>query len=61
MPQRVKESEREKQILYISIYMWNLGKWYRRIYVQGRNRDTDMENGLVGTGKGKVGTPGEQH
>ena len=23
------KSEREKQILYINTYMWNLEKWYR--------------------------------
>ena len=23
------KSEREKQILYINVYMWNLEKWYR--------------------------------
>ena len=23
--------------------MWNLEKWYRYIYVEGRNRDTDVE------------------
>ena len=23
------KSEREKQILYINAYMWNLEKWYR--------------------------------
>ena len=37
------KSEREKQILYISAYMWNLEKWYRWTYLQGRNRDADRE------------------
>ena len=32
---------------------WNLGKWYR--YLQGRNRDTDVENGHVDMGRGRVG------
>ena len=37
--------------------MWNLEKWYRRIYFQGRNRDTDRENRHVDTGaEGKGGT-----
>ena len=27
--------------------MWNLEKWYRLTYLQGRNRDTDIENGRV--------------
>ena len=38
------KSEREKQILYINAYMWNLEKWYRWTGLQGRNRDTDVEN-----------------
>ena len=24
--------------------MWNLEKWYRGTYLQGRNRDADTEN-----------------
>ena len=38
------KSEREKQILYNIAYMWNLEKLYRWIYLQSRNRDTDVEN-----------------
>ena len=34
----------KKQILFISTYIWNLEKWYRWTYVQGRNRDADIEN-----------------
>ena len=43
------KSEREKQILCINIYMWNLEKWYGWTYFQGRNRDIDIENGHVDT------------
>ena len=32
----------------------NLEKWYGVIYFQGRNRDTDAENGHVDTGWGGV-------
>ena len=32
------KSEREKQISYISTYMWKLEKWYRWSYLQSRNR-----------------------
>ena len=39
--------EREKQKLYINAYIWNLEKWYWWTYLQGKNRDTDVENGLV--------------
>ena len=43
------KSEREKQILYINAYMWNLVKRYWGIYLQGRSRDTEAENRLVDT------------
>ena len=42
-------SKREKQILYINAYMWNPEKWYRRTYLQSRNRDTDVENKRMDT------------
>ena len=29
--------------------MWNLEKWYRWTYLQGRNTDADVENGCVNT------------
>ena len=41
-------SEREKQILYNTAYMWNLEKWYRLTYLQSINRDTDIENTQMG-------------
>ena len=49
------KSEGEKQISYIDAYMWNLKekKWYRWTYLQGRNRDADIENGYVDTGFGE--------
>ena len=34
--------EREKQISYINVYMWNLEKWYRS-YLESRNRDRCIE------------------
>ena len=49
------KSEREKQILYINAYMWNLEKWCRWTGLQGRNRDTDVENKGMDTKGGKVG------
>ena len=45
------KSEREKWILSINAYIWNLEKWYRWTYLQGRNRDTEVENGYVDTGR----------
>ena len=47
------KSEREKQILYVNAYMWNLEKWYRWTGLQGRNRDTDVENKHMDTKGGK--------
>ena len=32
------KSEREKQILHINTYTWNLEKWYKWTYLQSRNR-----------------------
>ena len=42
---------REKQILYINTYMWNLEKWYRWSYLQSRNRDIDIENKCIPKGE----------
>ena len=49
------KSEREKQILYINAYMWNLEKCYRWSYLQSRNRDTDVENKCMDTKGGRRG------
>ena len=46
------KSERERQISYINAYIWNLEKWFWWTYLQGKNRDTDVENGLVDTAEG---------
>ena len=43
-------SQKEKnQISYINTYMWNLEERYRWAYLQGKDRDTDIEKGLVDT------------
>ena len=44
-------SQREKQILYINTYIWNLEKWHQRIYLQNSNGETDIENKLVDMGR----------
>ena len=50
----LSKSEREKQISYINAYIWNLQKWHRGTYLQGWNRDADVEDGLwTQQGKGK--------
>ena len=48
-------SEREKQISCINAYTWNLEKCYRLTGLQGRNRDTDVENKHMDTKGGKSG------
>ena len=55
------KSEREKQILYLHTYayMWTLEKWYRWTGLQGRDRDTDVENKRMDTKGGKLGGGGE--
>ena len=51
---QVSQKEKSK---YISAYVWNLEKWYWWTYLQGRNRDTDIENELVDTaGEGEGGS-----
>ena len=47
------ESERERQILYSNTNIRNLEKWYWRIYLQGSNGETGIENRLMDMGKGE--------
>ena len=49
------KSEREKQIFYINAYIWNIGKWHRSTYLQGKDRDADVKDRLVNTWEEKVG------
>ena len=35
--------------------MWNLEKWYRWVYLQSRNRDTDVGNKFMDTMEGTEG------
>ena len=50
------KSETEKQISCINSCTWNLETLYRWTCLQGRNRDTDVENGRVDTaGDGEGG------
>ena len=36
------KSEREKQILYINKYIWNLERWFRWTNLQASNGDADI-------------------
>ena len=39
--------------------MWNLERWYQRIYLQGSNGETDIENSHINIGVG--GGEGEMY
>ena len=55
MQSEINQKEKNKYIL-MHIYTRNLEKWYRLTYLQGRNRATDIENGLVHSTGGEGGT-----
>ena len=53
------KSEREKQISYINIYIWNLENGIEK-FICREGMETDVENGLVDpVGEGKSGMNGE--
>ena len=39
--------------MYSNAHIQNLEKWYRRIYLQGSNGETDIENRLMDMGRGE--------
>ena len=47
------ESEWERELSYSNTYIWNLEKWYWRIYLQGSSREIDIENRLMDMGRGE--------
>ena len=50
------KSERERQILYINAYVWNLEGWHWWTHLQGSSGDADTEDKLVDTrGEGEGG------
>ena len=53
----VSQKEENKYRILIHIYGIYKKKWYSWTYLQGRNRDANIENRLVGTaGEGESGT-----
>ena len=47
-------SQKEKNKYFtVNAYTWNPEKWYRWIYLQGRNRDMDVENKCRDTKRGR--------
>ena len=51
-------SHKEREISYSNAYIQNLEKWYWRIYLQGSNGETDIENAY---GHGDRGREGEMY
>ena len=50
------KSERERQILYINAYIWDLERWYQWSYMQGSKGDRDVKNRLLdSSGEGECG------
>ena len=50
------KSEREKQMLYINVCIWNLERWHWCICLQGSSGDIDIKNRLVDrVGEGEDG------
>ena len=43
------QKEKNKHSLLTDIYIWNLEKWHWWPYLQGRNGNVDVKNGLVDT------------
>ena len=51
-----KVNQKKNNKMYINACMWNLERWCWWTYLQGSNRDTDIQNRLVDTvGKGEGG------
>ena len=46
-------SQEEIDKYRINTYIWNPERWYRRIYLQGGSRETDIENRLMDVRKGE--------
>ena len=52
----IKQKEKNKYSILTHVYMESLKNWYWWTYLQGMNRDADVENGLVDTvGEGESG------
>ena len=39
--------------MYTNTYICNLERWYQRIYLKGRDGETDIENRLLDMGRGE--------
>ena len=48
----VSQKENDKY-RYYNAYIWNIEKWYCKIYLQGNNGDTNIENRFMDMEKGE--------
>ena len=44
-------SQKEKNKYHILMHIYNLERWYQKIYLQGNNGQTDIENRLMDMGR----------
>ena len=51
MQSEVNQKEKDKN--RILTHIWNLEKWYGRIYLHSNNAETDIENKLMDLGRGE--------
>ena len=47
------KSERERKMSYTNTYLQNLERWHQRIYLQGSNGETDIEDRYMDMGRGE--------
>ena len=52
LPAEPQVRKRKINIVY-NAYIWNLERWYQRIYLQASSGETDIENRLMGMGRGE--------
>ena len=49
----VSQKEKNKYRILMHTYIWNLGKWYWRIYLQGSNGEREIENRFMDIVRGE--------
>ena len=49
----LKESDTTERLHFHKVYIWNLERWYCRIYLQGSSGETDIESRPKDMGDGR--------
>ena len=47
------QNQKEKDIYHILTHIYEIERWYQRIYLQGSNGETDIENRFMDMGRGE--------